>query len=66
MEQALEAAWRLALGLCQADAVRLNCQPHQGQRCPRSKQVFTVAQSHSELSFVSGANGKPWRTWTER
>lgn len=66
VERALGAAWYLALGLCQASAVGLSHQPHQGHRCQRPEQVFVVAQSQLELSFVSGADGKPWRTWTER
>lgn len=58
--------WGCARPVAQASAVGLSHQPHQGHRCQRPEQVFVVAQSQPELSFVSGADGKPWRAWTER
>lgn len=65
-ENASGAGWHLSSGLCLASAVGLSHQPHQGHQCHRPEQVFMVAPSHSGLCFVSGADGKPWRTWTER
>lgn len=40
--------------------------PIRKQQCHRPEQFSTMAQPHSELSFVSGADGEPWRAWTER
>lgn len=54
---------QLGMGLCWGSAQGLS---HQHQWGHGPEQVFAVAQSHSGLSFVSGADRKPWRTWTER